>query len=606
MKPSGQEDLHHRIQRLLDGEMLQQEADSLDTELRGCRESRELYLQLAALHSALSNQFASSGANDPGRIISIDRLIASRRRRLRNLTILATAAILTLAAIPIWFMVKSGTVPLATLQTTPDTIFQITHQGQAESASETLLREGSRLTLTTGRLEASFSSGVRCILQAPCELTTINRQLVQLTEGTAWFHVPPEAKGFEVRTQHLHIVDLGTEFGVIAGTDGEDQIHVIEGSVEAAPMQKSGKSGDKQLLLAGHARRSTQPGELIETTARGNLFPDRLFPPLFIRNANFDTVDHSAESRDKHGYGKITSWASSGDGIGLSNRGQPFLNQAPHSGTHVAFIQGKGTISQSITGFDPSKRYTVTYFASERGLGGTATRTSVSLDLGSTSFTQPGLIRRTEAFRRIVSGPLEVFGPTANIQISAQKAEGDATLLIDSVGITRAVPNIPDGGFEMAVMPAKTSAQAHTPERVLLETSPWMFSGGAGIIHNGSAFNVFLAPEGSQAAVLQGHGASIETVIHGFEPGVTYRLNLRSAVRDGDSAEVSILLDGKRLRFPNGDLLRPRGQKFRPFTTVDFIATSDQCVLRIEASSSGTTFVDDLHIEFVAEAPENK
>lgn len=98
----------------------------------------------------------------------------------------------------------------------------------------------------------------------------------------------------------------------------------------------------------------------------------------------------------------------------------------------------------------------------------------------------------------------------------------------------------------------------------------------------------------------------METTLHGFETGVTYRLHLQSAGREKDSAELRILLDGTPLHFTNGDVLHTKGQKYRPLTSEEFKTTSDKSILRIETASSGTSFLDDLHIEFVAEAEESK
>ena len=49
-----------------------------------------------------------------------------------------------------------------------------------------------------------------------------------------------------------------------------------------------------------------------------------------------------------NGYGAITGWTNPGNS-GVNNASQPFLEQAAHGGTQVAFIQGSGTISQTLT-----------------------------------------------------------------------------------------------------------------------------------------------------------------------------------------------------------------------------------------------------------------
>lgn len=285
----------------------------------------------------------------------------------------------------------------------------------------------------------------------------------------------------------------------------------------------------------------------------------------------------------------------------------PFLTQPAHGGKNIAFIQGKGAIAQSISGFIPAKTYTVTYFVNERGFTPDekkppATRTSVSLDLGESFYEHPGLITKTDSFRRIVSGPLHVYGPTANIEIRGQDTSGDAALLIDSVSITRSVPAVPDGGFENPMQPLHGFRQAIGAGGGDLTGSAWKLSDGGGITANRSGFTPPPAPEGSQAAVLQDQDSVIETIVTGFEPGVTYRLHLEAAGRTSGAAALRATLGGKPLIFQGSETLIPSVGNYQSFTSADFQAASDTLPLLIHSTSEGSTFLDDLRFEFVAEA----
>jgi hypothetical protein len=609
MNPSTEDNLQERICRLLDGELPRAEADSLDAELRACPRARSLYLQLAALHSALECQFSSRSENHPGRIIPIDLFLSRQRRRTVRIALLTAAAVLALAAIPLWMNIAKNREVLASFQITTDATFQLSHTEHFSQTAGQILHPGSRLKLESGRLEAKFPSGVRCVIEAPCELLAVGDDHVRIRRGLAWFHVPPEGHGFMVETRTLRIIDLGTEFGVLASRDGGDEIHVIKGSVEASALV-SGKPGKPQILKSGHARRINEAGQLIKTALRASAFPTRLNEPLAIRNADFDAPPVDGAVYDKRGYGPIFAWGSSGAGVGFSDVSQPFLNNQPaHSGTRVAFIQGEGAIAQSVSGFDPTKTYKVTYFVNERGfspdgISQPTTRNSVSLDLGESFYEYPGLITKTDAFRRIVSGPLHVFGPTANIEIRGQAASGDASLLIDSVSISRAVPAIPDGGFENPPLPPSTFRQASGAGGGTLGGAAWSFSNEGGITTNGSDFQPATAPEGSQAAILQ-NNAAIETTIHGFEPGVTYSLSLEAAGRKGGTAPFQVLLDGKTLVFNGSDHIAPPSLSYQTFTSEEFSVSRTSQRLRISSTGEGTTFLDDLRFNFVAEASEN-
>lgn len=594
------DELPERISRLLDGEMLQVEVDALDAELRASPRARILYLQLASLHSALEYQFQSHAKNQPSRIIPIELYLLRQRRRIVRIALMVAAAVLLLVAIPMWIKIMKHHELLARFQTTTDAVYSLSHTKDfSESAGQTLY-PGSRLKLGYGRLEAKFSSGTRCVLEAPCELHVLADDHVRIKQGVAWFHVPSQAVGFKVDTRRLRITDLGTEFGVLASNDGRDEIHVIKGSVQVSSFI-SGKTGNPEILKSGYARQTNEAGELIQIAIHASPFSTRLTEPLAIRNANFDAPPMRGEVYTPAGYGPIFAWGTSGRGIGISDISQPFLNGRPaHSGTHAAFIQMEGSISQTVGGFDPEKQYTVTYFVNERGLPGASISTAVSLDLGSTFYREPKSILKTDAFRRIVSGPLPVYGPAANITISGRETRGDASLLIDSVSISRAAPRVPEGGFENPVLPARSFNQ----DNGQIGESPWFFKGGAGMIANRSAFGAPSAPEGSQAAVFQ-DDAAIETAVQGFEPGNHYRLHFSASARASGGNSLRVSFGGDTLRFDGAEILKPTSKDFQPFASEVFEASAETLTLRIQSSGSGSTFCDDIYLEFVSEDREN-
>gem|GEM_PF-1115965 len=598
-------DLQQRILQLLDGELTADEVSRLDAELRADRGSRALYLEMAALHSALQNRYAPRSHAGHAPLIPIARMLARQRQRMVRYSLLAAALILIAPAIFFWFVLAPGNkAPLASFQVAPDSSFSITHSGEGERPAGNLLRVGSRLRLSHGIMEAEFATGVRCVIEAPCDLVVTSHNSVSLAEGVAWFDVPPAASGFIVETSQLKTVDIGTRFGVVALPGGWHEVHVTKGSVEVSSLLKAGATA-KLTLRAGQARRMDTMGNLVATPFDGDRFTTALAKPLVVRNADFDSADADDKAHDPVGYGPISSWGTSGSGIGIGDKSKPFLNQTAHSGSHVAFIQGSGIISQSVSGFDPEKKYTVTYFVSERGLPRAATRTSVSLDLGTSSYSLPGNISRTDAFRRIVSEPLAVFGPTANIQIRANRVSGDAALLIDSVSISRAAPSVPDGGFESPAQPPGTFRQATGNGEGSLVGSPWAFHGGGGIAANSSDFAAPMAQEGSQAAVLQEGGASFSSSVKGFEPGVSYRLSLAAAGRRGGAVDFHVMIGGKKLLFDGVETLTPDIGSFRIYTSKVFTTAGGDFPLIIESKGSGSSFIDDIRFEFMAEAEES-
>lgn len=604
MKAPLPEDLESRILQLLDGEMDDKGIARLDAELRGDKRARELYLQTAALHSALQTHHISRSHAPLMPVIPMKRLLARHHHQQIRYSLMAAAALILISAVTLWLITALRTQPsLASFLVAPDSSFTLTHRDDGKEAPPrgNTLHKGSKLRVIHGSMEIAFASGVRCVVEAPSDLVVLADDRVSMPGGTAWFEVPPAAVGFAIETPELDIVDLGTNFGVLAPANGEHEVHVGKGKVEINARGGKEKSG-KIILTAGMARKTDGKGNLLKTAFDANRFRKTLPSSLVIRNPGFDALDGISAENDINGYGPIPSWGTSGSGIGISSQSQPFLEQPPHSGTHAAFIQGEGKIAQTLSGFNPSKHYTVTYFVSERGLPGAAVLTSVSLDLGNSYYSPDLPIVKTDAFRRIVSGPLAVYGPTANVQIGSRSVSGDASLLIDSVSISRAVPTIPDGGFENPAQGGPRFKQAVGAGEGTLAGALWTFMNGGGITGNGGPFMPPPVPEGSQAAVLQNHAASFSTLVSGFEPGVTYTLSFEAAAREGGAAPFQVKLGDETLPFGNAHTLTPDRRKYTTFTSDTFIPGQNSLILSFKSTGDGTSFIDDLRFNFVAEA----
>ncbi|MDX1564676.1 MAG: FecR domain-containing protein [Phycisphaeraceae bacterium] len=132
----------------------------------------------------------------------------------------------------------------------------------------TLLRQGQRLELLEGSLTVQFNHGALVDLQAPVVFEITDANAGRLQSGRLLATVPPRARGFVVQTEQLLARDFGTVFGVEARADGQVEVHVFSGVVEAelpAPPADSGREPVRPLRLlrdqalhvpeAGHARR---------------------------------------------------------------------------------------------------------------------------------------------------------------------------------------------------------------------------------------------------------------------------------------------------------------------------------------------------------------
>jgi len=82
------DELNHRIQALLDGTLEAEDIRRLDADLKASPEARELYRQLATLHSALEEQVASK--IQMGRaLVPMERLLADQRRTMVRNSLIA-------------------------------------------------------------------------------------------------------------------------------------------------------------------------------------------------------------------------------------------------------------------------------------------------------------------------------------------------------------------------------------------------------------------------------------------------------------------------------------------------------------------------------------
>ena len=99
---------------------------------------------------------------------------------------------------------------------------------------------GQRLDLTTGLIEITFDDGAVVVLEGPATFDVQSPGRGQLHAGRLAAVVPEQARGFEVETARLNVVDLGTEFGVMAEAEGTTEVHVFNGLVKAQLLDAAG------------------------------------------------------------------------------------------------------------------------------------------------------------------------------------------------------------------------------------------------------------------------------------------------------------------------------------------------------------------------------
>ncbi|MES2659619.1 MAG: Ig-like domain-containing protein [Verrucomicrobiota bacterium] len=134
----------------------------------------------------------------------------------------------------------------------------------------------------------------------------------------------------------------------------------------------------------------------------------------------------------------------------------------------------------------------------------------------------------------------------------------------------------------------------------------WTFSGaspsGSGIVANGSAFSNPNAPEGIQAAFVQGTGTMTQTFA-GFTPGTTYQIRYAAAQRPGYSQTWDVKLDNTVIQS------NPAGSTRYAIYTTTFTATATTHTVSFVgtdlAGNADTVFIDNVQVTIATPTIQN-
>ncbi|AQQ08390.1 FecR protein [Sedimentisphaera cyanobacteriorum] len=94
-------------------------------------------------------------------------------------------------------------------------------------------------SLSEGILKIKFEKGTEAILEAPAMFTLVSPGEIILEYGRLNANVPPDGKGFIVKTKNAVIKDLSTQFGVEVGHLADCKVYVHKGSVELSSDKSS-------------------------------------------------------------------------------------------------------------------------------------------------------------------------------------------------------------------------------------------------------------------------------------------------------------------------------------------------------------------------------
>ena len=287
---------------VVDGALTDAQRARLASLLRDSEAARRFYVralgQSASLHTYASEMHAEA-PDAPVRLAKVFRF------SLWWGAVLPAAAALVLG---LWF--ASRTTP-DSAPTANELVARLTGSKNSTWLSVALapgerLAKNQRLELSAGFAEITFDSGARVTLEGPALLEITSAWDGTLHRGTLKANVPSEAIGFRISNPAVDVVDLGTEFTIIADGKGAAEVLVLKGEVEAAP--RASADQETILLREKESRRFASSGvsDVSDLEKKFALFTQPLDLNRFSPAGNyvhwsFDEVDGSVMKAEVHG-----------------------------------------------------------------------------------------------------------------------------------------------------------------------------------------------------------------------------------------------------------------------------------------------------------------
>ncbi len=164
---------------------------------------------------------------------------------------------------------------------------------------------------------------------------------------------------------------------------------------------------------------------------------------LAMVNSSFEADTFGTYPGYVSGNGPITGWSSLG-GHGINSSAGPFADNGaiPH-GARVAFMQGDGALSQTVSGFTVGAQYYVVYFENARNGGIPA----IEVQIGGTTIVSAHArapVGGGNSYVEVTSDPF--IASATDLALSFIKSNplgGDTTALIDNVCVLTLAPNTP-------------------------------------------------------------------------------------------------------------------------------------------------------------------
>jgi ferric-dicitrate binding protein FerR (iron transport regulator) len=279
------DDLATLLNTLADGSLGHAEELRLREILEGSQAARKAFHEFATLHAGLYWDYATllTPGLPPLSETSLNEATPDNagtgHSLRRTAAMLAAAAMAVASAVAMWLFLMPPARPLVAqgLATVTQARFLLPSNAERPLAVGQSLAAG-RVALLGGAVELTLSNGVVITLEGPGDIDLQSELQAFLHSGNATVRMPKGMHGFRLATPSTDVLDLGTEFAVMAGGGRVTDVQVYDGEVIATGRSSVGAARFPKRLVAGDAVRFSPEsgGDAVGIQWKPNRFVRRL------------------------------------------------------------------------------------------------------------------------------------------------------------------------------------------------------------------------------------------------------------------------------------------------------------------------------------------
>lgn len=219
---------HSLVQQYISGTISEEDARSLEQQLKSDAALRDWYLDALNLDAALA---ATVEAAEMTRTLPVSPVVQSLSdAHLRSLARTRRPFIYAAAVACLFLALGCGLSLLSSRRENVEVV-RVSEDFSGPWKPGTRIA-AQHLTWARGSFEMLLPSGVRVTIDGPSDLRVINPMKIRLNSGKVTADVGERGKGFVIETPEARVVDLGTVFGVDATRATRTDVVVFNGKVE--------------------------------------------------------------------------------------------------------------------------------------------------------------------------------------------------------------------------------------------------------------------------------------------------------------------------------------------------------------------------------------